>query len=166
MLASSDALRPSRRSASAVVIGSYGSSQQLLPPEFGWRVRRPFSPTMRELLEATARDPRLSRNTLSVTEVPPLRSHTTEHRAACRDLPLLQPHHADSLRCHDAAVSHFGPRLMALMAMLTGFYRLSRRKAQVLLVDALGVFGVDWRVECGWARALSWPMVAGETMAP
>jgi transposase len=35
--------------------------------------------------------------------------------------------------------SPFGPRLMSLVALLTGFYHLSRRKAQGLLADVLGV---------------------------
>jgi transposase len=44
------------------------------------------------------------------------------------------PYDADKI-----PASPFGPRLMSLIALLTGFYHLSRRKAQGLLADVLGV---------------------------
>jgi transposase len=73
------------------------------------------------------------------TEMPPVRPHTTEwrrHQVTC-------PHCGYRTRAaHDEKVipqSPFGPRLMAIMAMITGIYHVSRRSAVGLLSDLLGV---------------------------
>jgi len=73
------------------------------------------------------------------TEVPPIRPHTTEHRrhaVTCPDCKYVTraPYDASQI-----PASPLGPRLMSLIALLTGFYHLSRRKAQGLLADVLGV---------------------------
>ena len=49
----------------------------------------------------------------------------------------------------DVPASPFGPRLMSLVALLTGVYHLSRRQAVVLLHDVLGV-----RLSLGAASAI------------
>jgi len=81
------------------------------------------------------RDPAPRRH--QVTEVPPVRPHTTEYRR-----------HAVACRCghttsgelpKGVSVTAFGPRLAALMALLTGAYRLSRRMAIAVLRDLVGV---------------------------
>src|SRR5690606_39111762 len=73
------------------------------------------------------------------TELPPVRPHTTEHRRNA----VRCPHCRHVTRApYDASKipsSPFGPRLMALIALLTGFYHLSRRRAQGLLSDVLGI---------------------------
>jgi len=73
------------------------------------------------------------------TEMPPVKPHTTEwrrHQVTC-------PHCGYKTRAaHDEKVipqSPFGPRLMAIMAMITGIYHVSRRSAVGLLFDLLGV---------------------------
>ena len=73
------------------------------------------------------------------TEMPPVKPHTTEwrrHQVTC-------PHCGYKTRAaHDEKVipqSPFGPRLMAIMAMITGIYHVSRRSAVGLLWDLLGV---------------------------
>jgi transposase len=73
------------------------------------------------------------------TEIPPVKPHTTEwrrHEVTC-------PHCGYKTRAaHDETVvppSPFGPRLMAIMAMITGVYHVSRRSALGLLSDLLGV---------------------------
>jgi len=73
------------------------------------------------------------------TEMPPVKPHTTEwrrHQVTC-------PHCGYKTRsAHDEKVipqSPFGPRLMAIMAMITGIYHVSRRSAVGLLSDLLGV---------------------------
>src|SRR5438105_8422486 len=72
-----------------------------------------------------------------VTEVPPIRPRTTEYRrngvtCGCGYTTFAKV---------DGAVpsSPFGPRLMALIALLTGVYHLSRRRTVTLLPDVLGV---------------------------
>jgi len=71
-----------------------------------------------------------------VTEVEPVKPYTTEYRR-----------HGVGCSCgcttyavHDQQpASPFGPRLMALVVLLTGVYHLSRRKAAELLSDMAGV---------------------------
>lgn len=72
-----------------------------------------------------------------VTEVPPIRPHTTEYR--CNSVKCTCGH--ITLAKTDGVVpsSPFGPRLMALIGLLTGVYHLSRRRAVTLLSDVLGV---------------------------
>jgi transposase len=73
------------------------------------------------------------------TEVPPIRPHTTEHRRHAVTCPHCK--YVTLARYDETKIpaSPFGPRLMSLIAMLTGVYHLSRRKTQVLLADVLGV---------------------------
>lgn len=73
-----------------------------------------------------------------VTEIPPARAAVREyrlHRLKCRScghltrasLPAGVPRGA------------FGPRLQAMVALLSGAYRVSRRNVQQMMVDAFGV---------------------------
>jgi transposase len=73
------------------------------------------------------------------TEVPPIKPHTTEWRRHEVTCPRCQ-HKTRAVYDDDVIPSSsFGPRLMAIMAMLTGIYHLSRRKTVDLLGDVLGV---------------------------
>lgn len=72
-----------------------------------------------------------------VTELPPVKPHVTEYRQ-----------HAVACRCGHVTrgplpggvtTVPFGPRLIAVVAMLVGVYKLSRRAAQALLGEMLGV---------------------------
>jgi transposase len=73
------------------------------------------------------------------TEVPPVEPETTEwRRHACmcgRCGHTTRAAYDDDL----IPASPFGPRLMAIMAMLTGIYHLSRRRTVALLSELLGV---------------------------
>lgn len=73
-----------------------------------------------------------------VTEVPPIRPHTTEFRrhsvgCSCGHHTRVAP---DDPRIPQSA---FGPRLCSIVALLTGVYHVSRRQAQQLVSDLLGV---------------------------
>ena len=116
--------------------GHRPAQRGLLPPEEVDKVVDLF-PThcdgcAKPLPEVT--DPNAMR--FQVTEVPPVEPYTTEYRR-----------HAVRCSCglttcavHDQQpASPFGPRLMALVALLTGVYHLSRRKAAELLSDMAGV---------------------------
>ncbi len=73
-----------------------------------------------------------------VTELPPLQPHTTEfrrHNVRC----LCCGSRTRAKQDERVPKTAFGPRLMALVAMLTGIYHLSRRKTKDLLSDVLGV---------------------------
>ncbi len=73
------------------------------------------------------------------TDLPPVEPYTTEwRRHACT---CGKCGHRTRAAYDESVIpsSPFGPRLMAIMAMLTGIYHLSRRKTQDLLADVLGV---------------------------
>lgn len=72
-----------------------------------------------------------------MTELPPVTPHVTEYRqhaVACRCGHVTR----GSLPGGVTSVP-FGPRLIAIVAMLVGVYELSRRAAQALLDEMLGV---------------------------
>lgn len=73
------------------------------------------------------------------TELPAFEPHTTEYRRHCVGCPRCG---GKTLAPYDAAAipsSPFGPRLMAAIALVTGVYNLSRRKAVSLMSDLVGV---------------------------
>jgi transposase len=117
--------------------GHSGNKRELLPPEqvdhlvelYPKACESCWSPLPEIRDEAATR--------YQVTEMPPVRPHTTEYRCngvtcACGYTTYAKP---------DGVVpaSPFGPRLMALIALLTGVYHLSRRRTVTLLNDVLGV---------------------------
>lgn len=71
------------------------------------------------------------------TEMPPVRPHTTEYR--CNGVTCACGYTTFAKAEGVVPSSPFGPRLMALLALLTGVYHLSRRRAVTLLQDVLGV---------------------------
>ncbi|MBL4844222.1 MAG: IS66 family transposase [Planctomycetes bacterium] len=98
-----------------------------------------------------------------VTEVPPVKPTVVEHRlhslkcpcgAATRaDLPVGVPRGA------------FGPRLQALVGLLTGAYRISKRNTVQLLSDCFGVdiaLGSIKRLEDDLSIALAAPVEAAK----
>jgi len=119
--------------------GHKGNSRQLLPPEQVDKFVEHFpcecENCWRPLPEVP--DPHATR--YQFTEVPPIRPHTTEHRRHAVPCPHCSYVTRAAYDENKIPSSPFGPRLMALMAMLTGVYHLSRRKAQQLLSDVVGV---------------------------
>ena len=95
-----------------------------------------------------------------VTEMPEVRAHVTEHR-------LHQQHcdacgHSTEAKLPSVVASGaFGPQLRALVALLTGRYRLSKRLTQELLGDVLDVelsLGSVCNVERQVSAALAAPV--------
>jgi transposase len=73
------------------------------------------------------------------TEVPPIVPHTTEwrrHRVTC---PCCGYKTRAAYDANVIPASPFGPRLMAIMALMTGVYNLGRRRAVDMLADIVGV---------------------------
>jgi transposase len=119
--------------------GHKGSRRDLLPPDQVDEFVDHFPPECENCWKPLPEihDPDATR--YQFTEVPPIRPHTTEHRrhaVMCPDCNYVTRAPYDT---NEIPASPFGPRLMSLMALLTGFYHLSRRKAQGLLADILGV---------------------------
>lgn len=116
--------------------GHKGSTRALLPPEKVDEIRDHKPPACDACGEKLAgEDPQPFRH--QVTEVPPVEPTVTEHRL-------------HSLRCGCGAITQaplppgvpsgaFGPRLTALVGLLTGAYRVSKRNTQQLLADCFGV---------------------------
>jgi transposase len=96
------------------------------------------------------------------TEMPPVRPHTKEWR--CHEVGCPSCGHRTRAP-YDATqipASAFGPRLMALIALVTGVYHLSRRKTTDLVWELCGVrlsLGALSRIEARVSDALE-PAVA------
>jgi transposase len=100
-------------------------------------------------------DPLASRHQL--TEIPPIKAHTTEFRG--HTVRCGCGHHTAAKLQGVIPVSPFGPRLMAITVLLTGIYHVSRRRSAAFLRDVLGV-----RISLGAVSAIERRM--GEALGP
>jgi transposase len=73
------------------------------------------------------------------TEVPPIQPHTTEWRRHEVTCPCCGYKTRAAYNRELIPSSPFGPRLMAIMALMTGVYHLGRRRAVEMLSDIVGV---------------------------
>ena len=72
-------------------------------------------------------------------EVPPLRPYIKETRRHAVTCPCCGHKTRAAYDEREIPVSPFGPRLMGMVALLTGVYHVSRRRAAKLLSDLVGV---------------------------
>ncbi len=72
-------------------------------------------------------------------EVPPLRPHIKETRRHAVICPCCGYKTRAAYSEQEIPASPFGPRLMGMIALLTGVYHVSRRRAAKLLSDLVGV---------------------------
>jgi transposase len=86
--------------------------------------------------ESAAEDPAVER--IQVSEVPPLAVQVTEYRLEARRCGCCG-RVTRAERPAEAGAGRFGPRLQALVAVLSGRYRLSRREVVQVLADLWGV---------------------------
>ena len=119
--------------------GHKGTSRKLVPPDQVDKFVEHFPDECESCWKPLpeVHDPHATR--YQFTEVPPIRPHTTEHRRHAVSCPHCKFVTRAPYDANEIPASPFGPRLMSLMALLTGFYHLSRRKAQSLLSDVVGV---------------------------
>jgi transposase len=73
------------------------------------------------------------------TEVPPLRPYIKETRRHAVTCPCCGHKTRAAYSEQEIPASPFGPRLMGMIALLTGVYHVSRRRAAKLLSDLVGV---------------------------
>jgi transposase len=95
------------------------------------------------------------------TELPPIEPHTTEFRRHTVKCPGCGFKTCAAADLAAIPVSPFGPRLMSVIALLTGVYHLSRRQAVRLLADVLGVdisLGAVSTVEARVSEAVARPV--------
>ena len=112
--------------------------REMLPPEKVSRIENHYPRECEQCgsaLKAVA-DPTPLRH--QVVDLPEIVPDVTEHRmhaADCEDCG----HCTRASLPHGVPRSMFGPRLLALVALLTGACRMSRRQAVMLLGDVLGI---------------------------
>ncbi len=119
--------------------GHAGAHRDLLPPDKVNKFVDLFPAECESCWKPLPRVPDPSASRHQQTEVPPIQPHTTEwrrHQVACPCCGYKTRAAYDSVAIPS---SPFGPRLMAMMALLTGVYHLGRRRAVELLSDIVGV---------------------------
>lgn len=119
--------------------GHAGAHRELLPPEKVTKFVDLFPAECESCWKPLPRTPDVAATRHQQTEVPPIEPHTTEWRRHQVTCPCCG---YKTRAAYDASVipsSPFGPRLMAIMALMTGVYHLGRRKAVDLLADVVGV---------------------------
>lgn len=95
-----------------------------------------------------------------VTELPPVKPHVTEYQQCFGYCAVCEVWTAAPLPA-DVDASAFGPRLTALVALLSGQYHLSKRLVQDLLSNVLGVelgLGSVSKLESNISAALEQPV--------
>ena len=150
--------------------GHGGHKREMLPAEQVDHVVDLFPEQCESCWESLPRASDGDPTRYQVTEMPPLRPQTTEYR---RHAVTCACGYTTLAKIDDVPASPFGPRLMSLVALLTGVYHLSRRQAVVLLHDVLGVrlslgaaSAVEERVSCALEPAVreAWAKIDGSTV--
>lgn len=119
--------------------GHRGSRRVAIPPEQVDDFVDFFPAHCEHCTQALPRTPDPQARRYQYTELPAFEPHTTEYRRHCVGCPRCG---GKTWAPYDQAAiprSPFGPRLMSAVALVTGVYNLSRRKAVSLLSDLLGV---------------------------
>lgn len=116
-----------------------GAHRELLPAEQVDDVVHFFPSCCENCCYELTPTPDLAAKRYQMTELPAFEPHTTEYQRHCVTCPRCQyknwaPYDQDAI-----PASPFGPRLMSVIALLTGVYHLSRRKTVDLLSDIVGV---------------------------
>ena len=119
--------------------GHGGAARMLLPPEEVDEVINLYPPECENCWEALPQVPDPSAARYQQTELPPVKPYTKEWR--CNEVGCPKCGHRTRARYDEKQIpaSPFGPRLMAVMAALTGVYHVSRRKTVSLLFELVGV---------------------------
>jgi transposase len=119
--------------------GHRGANRELVPAEKVNKFVDLFPTECENCWKPLPRVPDASAKRYQQTEVPPIEPYTTEwrrHEVAC---PCCKYRTRATYVEGEIPASPFGPRLMAIVALLTGVYHLGRRKAVDLLSDVVGI---------------------------
>jgi transposase len=116
--------------------GHGGHKRQLLPAEQVDHVVDLFPEQCENCWQPLPRESDGDPTRYQVTEMPPVRPQTTEYR---RHAVTCACGYTTLAKVDEMPASPFGPRMMSLVALLTGVYHLSRRQTVVLMHDLLGV---------------------------
>ena len=125
---------------------------------------------VRDVLDVLPSECRRCATPLTGADPQPLRHQVAEIPPV---LPVVDEYRLHRLVCPDCGIStcaelpagvpqgHFGPRLMALVATLSGAYRLGKRPLQQLLLDLCGLrisLGMICKLQTQMTEVLSRPM--------
>ena len=119
--------------------GHRGSRRELLPPEQIDEVVNLFPAECESCWKALPQVPDRFPKRYQLTDLKPLAVHTTERRRHAVVCPCCGYKTRAKYDPDVIPRLSFGPRLMAVVALLTGVYHLSRRQAVRLLRELLGV---------------------------
>ena len=119
--------------------GHRGTRRTLVPPEQVNEIVDLYPAECENCWKTLPEIPDTNAKRYQVTEVPPILPHTTEVRRHAVACPCCG-HKTRAAYDEDVIpASPFGPRLMSIIALLTGAYHVSRRKTATLLSDLVGV---------------------------
>ncbi len=119
--------------------GHAGAHRELVPEEKVTKFVDLFPAECGSCWKPLPRTPDKSATRHQQVELPPIEPQTTEWRRHQVTCPCCG---YKTRAAYDPSVipsSPFGPRLMAIMALMTGVYNLGRRKAVDMLADVVGV---------------------------
>lgn len=119
--------------------GHRGANRELLPPDKVNKFVDLYPSHCENCWQPLPETPDPEATRYQLTEIPPIQPHTTEFRRHAVECPCCQYKTRAAYDETQIPASPFGPRLMAIMALVTGIYHLSRRKAATLLFDLLGI---------------------------
>jgi transposase len=119
--------------------GHEGAHRELLPPDKVNKFVDLFPSECENCWRPLPQVPDPSPRRYQQTELPPVEPETTEWRRHEVTCPCCGYRTRAAYDENVIPSSAFGPRLMAVIALVTGVYHLSRRKAVGLLSDLLGV---------------------------
>lgn len=119
--------------------GHRGSRRALVPADRVDDVVDLFPSQCEHCCEALPKTPDRDAKRYQFTELPAFEPHTTEWRRHGVDCPRCGCKTWAPYNPGKIPSSPFGPRLMSAVALLTGSYNLSRRRAVGLLADLVGV---------------------------
>jgi transposase len=135
--------------------GHLGAHRELLPPEKVTKFVDLFPAECESCWKSLPAVHDALATRYQQTEVPPIEPRTTEWRRHQVTCPCCGYKTRAAYDGDQIPASPFGPRLMAIMALLTGVYHLGRRRAVELLSDIVGVrvslgalSAVEARVSC------------------
>jgi len=117
--------------------GHRGSHRTLLPPDQVGPIVDYYPGQCESCWKDLPRTPDSDPERYQVTELPPVKPETTEHRG--HTVTCSCGHTTRAQIPDEVKASSFGPRLSSIIAMLTGVFQLGRRQAVMALTDLFGV---------------------------
>jgi transposase len=117
--------------------GHTGSKRELVPPEQVNEFKDLFPSECENCWSPLPQSPGSKVQRFQTVELPPLKAYVIEWLRHCVACPKCR--HGTWASIAPIPSTPFGPRLSAVIGLITGVYHLSRRSAVSLLADVLGI---------------------------